>query len=497
MNKANFNVLIGYPPIKSEKGIPLLSQNRQFQYFNNPTFIFPVVLGTAATMLKKEGYNILWRDFIAEGLSEDFFFEYLEFEKPNLIVFETKTPVIKLHWMLINKLKERFPDMKIAICGYHVTFLPEETLQNSKVDYVIVGGYFDFAILDLCNSITKNKKVPEGIWHRKDGLIINKGRYEFKGKLDDAQFIDRELTKNELYQKEYNLKGRPFAYIMSARDCWWNRCRFCVWNHTLYPKGSFRSRTPENVFEEVKLLVDQYGIKEIFDDAGTISTGDWLKKLCELMIESGYNKKVMYSCNMRFGAVNEEEYKLMKKAGFRLLKFGLESGNQKTLDRLDKGIKIIDIEEGCKLAKKAKLLVHLTMMVGYNFETREDANNTLKLAKKLMTKGYADVLQSTVIVPYPGTPLYEEALKENAFRIDPKDYERYDMSEPVLKTPDMTSKEIMDMCNNIYKIFLTPEYMFRRLIGIRSFGDVKFVLKGAKAVLGHLKDFSRGKDEAY
>ncbi len=494
MNKSDFKVLIGYPPIKSEKGIPLLSQNRQFQYFNNPTFIFPVVLGTAATMLKKEGYNILWRDFIAEGLKEDFFFEYLEFEKPNLFVFETKTPVIKLHWNLINKLKERFPDMKIAICGDHVTFLPEETLQNSKIDYVIVGGYFDFAILDLCNSITEKKEISKGIWHRKNNKIINNERYEFKGKLDDAPFIDRELTKNELYQKEYNLKGRPFAYIMSARDCWWNKCKFCVWNHTLYPKGTYRNRTPENVFEEVKLLVDN-GIKEIFDDAGTISIGDWLKKFCGLMIESGYNKKVMYSCNMRFGAVSEEEYKLMKKAGFRLLKFGLESGNQKTLDRLDKGTTVEIIEESCKLAKKSGLMPHLTMMVGYFWETREDANNTLKLAKKLMTKGYADMLQATVIVPYPGTPLYEESLKENMFRFDTKEYERFDMSEPVFKTPDMTDKEVMEICNNIYKIFLTPEYMARRLIGIRSFSDVKFVLKGAKAVVGHLKDFSRGKNE--
>ena len=494
MNKADFKVLIGYPPIKSEKGIPLLSQNRQFQYFNNPTFIFPVVLGTAATILKKEGYNILWRDFIAEGLKEDFFFEYIEIERPNLFVFETKTPVIKLHWDLINKLKERFPDMKIAICGDHVTFLPEETLQNSKADYVIVGGYFDFAILELCNALAEKKEIPKGIWHRKDNKIINNGKYEFKGRLDDAPFIDRELTKNELYQKEYNLKGRPFAYIMSARDCWWNKCKFCVWNHTLYPKGTYRNRTPENVFEEVKLLVDN-GIKEIFDDAGTISTGDWLKKFCGLMIESGYNKKVMFSCNMRFGAVNEEEYKLMKKAGFRLLKFGLESGNQKTLDRLDKGTSVEVIEESCKLAKKSGLMPHLTMMTGYFWETREDANNTLKLAKKLMTKGHADVLQSTVIVPYPGTPLYEEAVKENMFRFNPKEYERFDMSEPVLKTPDMTDKEVMEICNNIYKIFLTPEYMFRRLIGIRSFGDVKFVLKGAKAVVGHLKDFSRGKNE--
>lgn len=491
MNKADFKVLIGYPPIESKKGIALLSQNRQFQYFNNPTFLFPVVLGTAATMLKQDGYDILWKDFIAENQTKEEFFKYLGDNQPSLFVFETKTPVIKKHWELINEIKEKFPNLRIAMCGDHVTFLPEESFHNSKVDFVIVGGYYDFAIRDLCEAVTEQKRIPEGIWHRKNGLIVNKGRYEFKGNLDDAPFIDRELTKNNLYQKEYNLKGRPFAYIMSARDCWWNKCRFCVWNHTLYPKGSFKHRSPENVFEEVKMLVEKYDAKEIFDDAGTISVDGWLNKFCNLMIESGFNKKVMYSCNMRFGAVNEEEYKLMKNAGFRLLKFGLESGNQKTLDRLNKGTTVEIIEESCKSAKKAGLSPHLTMMTGYFWETKEDANNTLRLAKKLMTKGYADVLQSTVIVPYPGTPLYEEALKEDKFIMDPKDYERYDMSEPVLKTPDMTGKEVMDMCNNIYKIFLNPEYMFRRLINIRNIDDVKFLTRGAKAVLGHLRDFSR------
>ena len=133
-----------------------------------------------------------------------------------------------------------------------------------------------------------------------------------------------------------------------------------------------------------------------------------LEKFCKLMVESGYNKKVMYSCNMRFGAVNLQQYQMMKAAGFRLLKYGLESGCQKTIDKLDKGTKIPEVVTSCRDAKRAGLTVHLTMMVGYPWESKNDALETIRLAKVLMTKGYADVLQSTVIVPYPGTPLYEE-----------------------------------------------------------------------------------------
>lgn len=487
-------IIVGYTPIETKKHgtTPLLSQNRQYQEFHNETYIFPVVLGTAATWLRDSGNEVIWLDAIAEKINYYNFVLMLEKENPGLFFFETKCPVVKQHWKIIDDLKQRFPQMKIVVCGDHASFLPKETMENSSVDFVITSGYYDFAVVDLVDALKNNKNVPEGIWHRNGGNIIENGIYKINKPLDSAPIIDRKLTKNELYQKEYNLKGRPYAYIMSARDCYYGKCKFCIWNHTLYPRGSFRFRSPENVVEEVKYLVDEIGIKEIFDDAGTITVGNWLKEFCKLMIESGYNKKVIYSCNMRFGAVGFDEYKLMKEAGFRLLKFGLESANQKTLDRIDKGIKVEDIEEGCKLAKKAKLDVHLTMMIGYSWETKEDALNTLKLARKLMLNGNADILQSTVVVPYPGTPLYEEAVRENTLLVEKDDYESFDMTMPILKTPDMTSEEIMKICDSIYsKIFLSPRYVIRHLKKIKSLDDVKYTLRGVKAVFGHIKDFNK------
>jgi len=160
---------------------------------------------------------------------------------------------------------------------------------------------------------------------------------------------------------------------------------------------------------------------------------------------------------------------------------------------MNKGIKVEQIREGCKVAKEAGLEVHLTMMVGYPWETRDDALRTLALAKDLMVRGSADILQATVVVPYPGTPFHKEALENDWFLIDPSDYDRYDMSEPVLKTP-MSTDETMDLCNRIYKdIFLSPRYVARRLWKMRSLEDLAFTLKGAKAVFGHIADFSFGK----
>ncbi len=484
-------ILIGYPPTESKKGIATLGQNRQFQWFSNPSFFYPVVMGTAATMLKAKRHDARWLDCVAEKISWNEFIAIIKKDNFDLFIFETKTPVIKQHWKTIDKLKEIFPKMKIAIVGDHVTALPKETMENSKADFVLCGGDFDFMASDLVDWLEKKRKVSKGIYYRKAKKIINSGKFQLNHNLDDAGFPDRDLTKWELYKKEYNIIREPYFYIMSGRDCWWGKCKFCSWP-TLFPK--FRVRSVKNVLDEVGMLIKKYGAEEIFDDSGTLMTGKWLRDLCNGLIERGYNKKIKYSCNMRFGALKQEDYNLMKKAGFRLLKFGLESANQKTLDYLNKGIQVQDIIDGCNMAQNAGLTVHLTMIVGYPWETKQDALKTFELAKMLMQTGKADLLQATVLIPYPGTPLWKEAKEKNWFLFDPLNYNRFDQREPVLKTKDSKPKEVAGVCGKIYTVFLTPSYVYQRMKkSLKSWEDFKMNVRGVKAVVGHLMDFGRRK----
>ena len=131
-------------------------------------------------------------------------------------------------------------------------------------------------------------------------------------------------------------------------------------------------------------------------------------------------------------------------------------------------------------------------MVGYPWETRADAERTLGLAKKLMSRGHAEMLQATVMVPYPGTPLFTEAMEKGWIRFkDPRAWERYDMTEPVFTMPDMEAEEIMKMCSDIYKTFMTPGFILRQLLKIRSLEDLNYVFRGSRAILGHILDFAR------
>lgn len=479
-------IMISFPPL-SGKGCPMLGQNRQFQWFTNPSFIYPMVPASAATLLKINGFDVIWNDAIAEKLNFDEFVENFIKEKPDMVVFETKTPVVKQHWEIINKFKEIAPATKFILMGDHITALPYESFLNSKVDYCITGGHYDVSLLQLVKFIAGSGNPPNGLWMRDNNDIKNTGTFDMHVDLNKIPFIDRDLTKWYLYGELF-YKRPSFTYTMVGRDCPWAKCAFCSWT-TIYPK--FNVRTPESLLDEIEILINKYKVREIFDDTGTFPSGAWLEKFCNGMITREFNKKILFSCNFRFDYLTAERARMMKKAGFRLMKLGFESANQNTLDKLDKGTKVEDIERGCKIAKNAGLEVHLTIMVGYPWETKKEAENTLNLAKKLMEKGFADMLQSTVVVPYPGTPLYKEAIEKNWFRFDPEKYERYDMAEPVFKTPDMNADEVMDICDNIYKIFLSPKFVLRHLLKIRSFEDIKYYLRGAKAVVGHIKDFMR------
>jgi anaerobic magnesium-protoporphyrin IX monomethyl ester cyclase len=481
-------IFVSYPPLEG-RGTPMLGQNRQFQWFHNPSFIYPMVAASAATLLAERGHEVVWDDGIAQRWTFDRWRERLLAEKPDIVAMETKTPVVKQHWEIAALIKRELPGTRVVLMGDHVTALPEETMRNSPCDYAITGGDYDFLLASVAGHVESGAALEPGIWYRKDGDIRDTGPFRLDHDLNALPLIDRELTMWRLYGEPL-YKREPFTYTMVGRDCPWAKCTFCSWT-TLFPV--FRTRTPESLLDEIGMLIGRYGVREIFDDTGTFPSGGWLERFCRGMVERGYNRKIRISCNMRFDYLTPERARLMRSAGFRLMKLGLESASQPTLDRLRKGTQVADIERGCRIAKDAGLEVHLTIMVGYPWETRADALATLALAQRLMKSGLADMLQSTVAVPYPGTPLYREAVENGFLSVAPDDYDAFDMSRPVMTTPDMSPEEIVSICNSIYRAFLSPRYILRYLASIRTPADVKFIAKGAKAVIGHLLDFGKGK----
>lgn len=481
---------ISYPPLENNKGSPALAQNRQFQYLTQESYIYPVIPASAATLLDRNGYDVVWDDGIAEKITYDHWLSRLKESSPDIIFMESKTPVIKKHWNIINKLKEDIPDVKVILMGDHVSGMPQESFYNSSVDYVMEGGDYDFKGLELVDYLSgKSSKFPSGFYVRDEK---NESKYTGKSmtnySLNDLPMIDRELTKWRLYSEiNGNYKYHPGTYTMVGRDCWYRAgggCTFCSWTIT-YPK--FMLESVDKALDEVGYLVKDLGVKEIFDDTGTFPAGIWLKKFCEGMIERGYNKEVKIGCNMRVGALNTDEYDLMKRAGFRFILYGIESANQKSLDMLNKGVTSKEQLDSIKKAAKAGLDPHITVMFGYPWETKEDAIKTLKLGTKMIKKQYAKTWQVTIVIPYPGTKLFQQC-KENGWLLT-ENWEDYDMRRPVMKTP-MKMTDIMEIIEKFYGAAYSPEFVARRVMKIKTREDLKYLFFGLKKVRGYRKNFS-------
>lgn len=463
-------VFISMPPLdRFIKGVPQISQNRQYQEFASPSTIYPVLLASAATLLKSKGYNVTFDDAITKREPYHLWIRKICKERPDIIAIETKTPVIKFHWEIIKDIKACSPGTRIVLMGDHVSALPEESLAMGA-DYVIKGGDYDVSLLNL--------------------LERYQGKKETKIKsLDELPFIDRELTNWKDYAyNNGNFKFTPGTYIQSARDCWWSKCRFCSWG-SLFPSCNYKTRSPENVIEEIKILVEKYKIVEVMDDSGTFNKNPWLKEFCDLMIKTGLNKKVKISCNARFGILTKEDYKRMKDANFRLLLFGLESANQGILDNINKGVKVSQIEDGCKWATEFGLEPHVTIMTGMIGETRDTIEETLSFVKKLISKNYISTLQSTFAVIYPNVPAYKECKEKGLLLVEDGDWEKFNMKNLIVKT-ELTEQETKDYVSKFYHLSFSPKFILHKFLSIRCKEDFFYLFKAAKSILfKHLKDF--------
>jgi radical SAM superfamily enzyme YgiQ (UPF0313 family) len=483
-------VAIVYPPFTKEGQYLQLGQNRQTRYSHTQEVrIYPMVPATAATLLHQNGHPVLYLDGLNERLSWPEFLGRLEAFKPQLIAMETKAPVVKRHWEFVGELKAR-EDVLTAFFGDHISVFPEESLQNSAVDYCLAGGDYDVALWRLVEHLEGRGALPGGVYRQQEGRVENGGSPELVEDLDSLPFIDRELTHWHLYGEAY--LQRPCSYIMSGRGCGRGvgqvgACIFCVWQHALWTRTA-RLRSPRNVVEEIKLLVERYQVREIFDDtdAGPVWNKEWLAEFHREMQREDLVGRVILSTNARADALDGETCAWLKKSGFRLLKVGLESGNEETLRRLGKMETLEQIKQGVKTAKDHGLVVMLTTMVGYPWETEEEARQTYEVARELLLyKTHAgDALQSSVIVPYPGTPLYRQA-RQKGWLLYGDDYERYDMSVPVLKTqidPDQ-------WCRKLWQVHYEPRFLWRSLVTVRSWHDLALLLRGVKSLWGHVKDY--------
>ena len=482
-------IAISYPPIVNQEGQKaMVSQNRNVQFFKKPTYLLPVIHAQAATWLRDLGYDVLWDDGNSQEKNFYDWYKDLMFWKPDVVVLESTTPVMKFYWSLVDRIKSHLPKSIIVMTGYHSMRKPEETLLESSTDVVLKSNHIDFVLRKLIPYIDEHENWRstcsiEGLTIRRDEKeFYDTGNFRQIEALDLSPDVDRSLVnwKNYAYENG-NFLQTPGAYATSViRDCMFGKCTFCRYNG---PDLTFSMRSVDKSLDEYQRLIEENGAKEIFDDSGVWYRGAEARAFARGIIDRGLHKKDCYfGFNTRFGYLDEETVSLLSRANFRFILVGLEACDQETLDRLDKGYSVEDVETNLRLFSKYRLYPHLTIMVGYYWQTRQQLEKTISGVRQFMFSGLARTLQVTLCTPLDFTPYHNECIDKKVLQT--KNYNDFDMSCLIVNTP-IPHDEYYNAIKKIYRLAFHPLFILRQLGFLLSLkkSDWQFVFTyGVRAI---------------
>ena len=430
--------------------------------------ILPLGIGVLASVLEKNKFDVKIIDCVPENLSLEELKERIDREKPDLIGI---TATI-LSYDAALETGKKLKNYKIVIGGPHFPSVPEKVMQEECFDFGVIGEGEE-TILELCNALKYDKDFSKinGLVYRENGEIkINKRRDLIKN-LDELPFPALHLYPD---LKKYTpmpggYKQLPFAHMITSRGCPY-RCVYC--DRSVFG-NRFRSQSPERVIKEIEFLVEKYGVKEIkfYDDTFTMDM-ERVSKICDLIIEKGI--KITWSCSTRVDRVNKELLMKMKKAGCWQIDYGLESGDQRMLNIMKKGITLEQSRNAAKWTKEAGIRLRAFIILGMPGETNESIRNTIDFVKELRV----DVVAFYALMIYPGNELYDMVKKEG--RLLHEDYSQFSSLIDTKKTrlhyvPDgMNEEELKNWIRKAYKeVYLNPRYLTRQIGSIKNFGDVK------------------------
>jgi len=377
----------------------------------------------------------------------------------------------------------------VVVGGPHPSALKEEILIACPSMDIVVYGEGEITMLELAKAIEQKGDLGQvkGICYREKDSIKKTEMRPFIKNLDILPFPAIDLiTPLERYLGTYPISAMPSMHIIASRGCPF-KCTFCsnpVWGKTA------RFRSSESVIREVKMLRNDYGVKEVFfvDDTFNLNR-TWFQEVCNGLIEKGLNKDVIFKAPFRVdkNLIDKKRLNLAKEAGFWMIFYGVEGGNQKILDDIKKGVTLVEIERAFKLTKKAGIKTLASFMVGNIGETKSTVQDTINFAKKINPDFYG----FAIATPYPQSEFYQIAKERGYIQGDFLDY---NLPKCIIETEDLTRDEIERLSQFAHDSI--EEYRRSRRYKIRKFIELLPVVGFSRALRG-VRDYGEYADHDY
>src|SRR4051794_20141301 len=320
----------------------------------------------------------------------------------DLLVMHTSTPSFGSDVKVAEALKSINPSLKIGMIGAKVAVDAEGSLKTSPAIDFVARNEFDFTIKDVAAG--KDFAAIDGLSYRnRDGVIVHNRDRAILHNMDQLPFVSPVYKRDlviENYYSGYMLY--PYLSFYTGRGCK-SRCTFCLWPQTV-GGHRYRTRSVGHVIDELRWAKAAFPqVKEFFFDDDTLT--DDLPRVEAIAREIG-KLGVTWSCNAK-GNVPRETLKVMKDNGLRLLVVGYESGNQKILHNIKKGMLIEVARRFTKDCHELGIVVHGTFILGLPGETKETIKETIRFAREINPH----TVQVSLAAPYPGTFLHKQAIE--------------------------------------------------------------------------------------
>lgn len=429
---------------------------------------FPMnIAGIAAGLLAK-GYDVRIWDFDVEGLDGKAFGEKLREFSPFIVGISCYTPTIINGHKIAALVKRYLPEALTVVGGPHVSALPIETLgEFSGFDLGVVREGEE-TMVELADAASKQMGLEgvSGLVRRKDGLIAMTAERRPIGDLDILPFPARQLLNISLYKGQshrgFSRSFLKITEIMTSRGCP-NRCIFCASDVVM--DRAVRFRSPGSVRREIGECVERYGFNHftISDDTFTLKE-DRLYDICDEFSA----RKVTWNCNARVWPVSKKMLARMAKSGCAGITFGVESGSPRILKLINKNITLQQVEDAFRWSKEAGIkLIEADVIIGsHPSETKEDLAMTGMLLKRISP----DIAMISVIVPYPGTQIYD-MMRSRGLIFKDGQWDRFVLfgREPSWRTENFSPSELLAMQKKMMlDFYFRPLYMLRTVAKMRD-----------------------------
>jgi anaerobic magnesium-protoporphyrin IX monomethyl ester cyclase len=394
--------------------------------------IIPMGLLYLAAVLEEQEYEVDVLDLLVSRYTKDKIKRKLEEYRPDVVGVTSVTMNYPTASDILKYCKSVDPDVTTVIGGPHVTFAPEETLNEAPWIDIVVIGEGERTLLDIVGG--KKLSEVQGIAFRSDGIRITPKRPLIE-KLDELPLPARHLFPLSRYHALAS-----HCSLITGRGCPFN-CIFCVGSKM----GGRRAR-----FRDPKLVVDEIeqglacGFREVNleDDLFTLNHKH-VHAICDEIISRGL--EFNWSVFARVDTVTPEVLRKLRKAGCDWLSYGVESGNQHILDTAKKKITLDKVRESVKMAKDAGVNVLVSFVLGLPGETKETLLETMAFAQELDTHyGFH------VLAPFPGTEVREKA-EDYGLEILTSDWAKYDANRPVSRTSGASPEDITAALHRYYR----------------------------------------------